>query len=136
MGGFQAYEDFSDPLVGYSRDFLAGAHPNMVNYRLESAEYQLVAGVNVKLNYVGLDKFTTLTVILGFNLKNEAKLLHMEADCMEKTDVCSRARAWEYFNAMEAMLISHPELMKYRIKSVSVEDQEKFKVMVTLDSEV
>ena len=77
MGGFRPYADFSDPLVEYARDFLAGEHPNLVNYRLVSAEHQLVAGVNVRLNYEGVDRYSTLTAVLGFDLKDNANLLRI-----------------------------------------------------------
>jgi hypothetical protein len=37
---------------------VASLHPNIVNYNLKEASYQIVAGINIKLEYDGLDKFS------------------------------------------------------------------------------
>ena len=80
----------------------------MVNYQLVKAEYQVVAGINVRLTYKGVDKYSTITATMGFDLKSNAKILQIEAGCQPGAASCSKTAAWEYFNAIEAMIISHP----------------------------
>ena len=35
LGGYFKYNNFNDALVQYALDFVAGYHPNMVNYELK-----------------------------------------------------------------------------------------------------
>ena len=57
-GSFFTYKDMNDHMLQFALDHVASLHPNIVNYEVAKAEYQMVAGINIKLVYSGLDKYS------------------------------------------------------------------------------
>jgi hypothetical protein len=69
------YSNTDDPVVQFALDFVASEHPNIVNYDNKSISYQLVAGVNVKIIYIGDDLYTKVNAVVNFDLKLKPKII-------------------------------------------------------------
>ena len=60
-------------------------------------------------------------------------------DCLKGIEqYCSALSAWNVYNAVEALLLSHPELFSYRIKllTVKVETALRMEVDITFEDKV
>ena len=81
----------------------------MVNYELVKAEKQLVAGVNIRLTFKGLDKYSRVTVIVGFDLDDKSWMLAFMIGCEDGVDQpCNSVMVVDYFKSTEAVVVSHP----------------------------
>ena len=92
----------------FALDFVASEHPNIVNYDNKSISYQLVAGVNVKIMYVGDDQYTKVNAVVNFDLKLKPKIISFEVDCIQNDGICNRMAAWSVYQSLELILIFHP----------------------------
>ena len=101
-------QDLTDREVQVALDFVAAEHPNMVNYLVEGASYQVVAGLNIRVEYTGLDKYSRVVALVNLDLKQNPKMMAFGIVCGETTMYCSNTAAWEYFNSIESMLVRHP----------------------------
>lgn len=52
-------------------------------------EYQVVAGINVRVQYQGLDQLTNLTVIINFDVKLKPTLLQFRLECQKIGTGCN-----------------------------------------------
>lgn len=107
-GGYRPVQDLADREVQVALDFVAAEHPNMVNYRVEGASYQVVAGLNIRVEYSGLDKYSKVVALVGLDLRQNPKMVAFGIVCGETTMFCSNTAVWEYFNSIESMLVRHP----------------------------
>lgn len=84
----------------------------MVNYRMVRSFRQVVSGVNIWLDYVGLDKYSTVTAVVHFNSKNSKdvpKGVSFRVGCIEASkQFCNKEVAWDYFFSLELIVVSHP----------------------------
>ena len=101
-------KDFSDPMAQIALDKVAAEHPNMVNYRPTGAAYQIVGGVNVRIEYTGIDNYSKIVAIVGIDLKNHPKMLAFGAICAPTKEYCTNDVVWHYFNSIETIVIRHP----------------------------
>ena len=118
-------------------DLVAAEHPNMVNYKLQAAAYQVVAGLNVRLEYKGIDNYTEVVAIVGFDLERTMKILAFGLVCQDSGKYCTGEAAWEYFNSVETLIVRHPELISYRVVKLDVSHTAEMlfvKVKVTFEN--
>ena len=99
----------------------------MVNYRLESIQYQVVSGINFLLEYTGKDDFTKISAMINIDLNAEPNLLGFFVHCDKNNNSalsfpCTNALAFQIFAANEALLIMRPELMNYELISMVSDD--------------
>ena len=72
----------------------------MVNYRFMGASYQLVAGVNILLNYIGIDDYSQIQAIVSFDLKENPLITSFKVECQNKQSICTHQVVWEYFSSV------------------------------------
>jgi hypothetical protein len=99
-GGFTRYKSLDDPLLQYAFDYVASLHPNIVNYDIESAAYQIVAGVNIQIVYKGLDKTTSINAKVYFDLNSRPFLTAFEVLCNQGNVDCTEQSAGTIYNAI------------------------------------
>lgn len=92
----------------FALDFVASEHPNIVNYDSKSVSYQLVAGLNIKIHYVGDDQFTKVNAIVNFDMKLKPKIIRFEVECVHDDGICNSMAAWSVYQSLESILIFHP----------------------------
>jgi hypothetical protein len=77
-------------LLQFALDYVASVHPNIINYKLsKEIYYQLVAGTNIKIHYVGYDKYSEVTAVVYFDLKLVPLLVSFEVDCVSINSTCN-----------------------------------------------
>lgn len=109
------YASFEDPLLQYAFDYVASLHPNIVNYDIKDAFYQIVAGINIKINYKGLDKCTSIEAVVQFDLSSKPSLNSFQVFCVEGSLECSDNSAAVIYNTVEGVILIHPQLISFRI---------------------
>lgn len=103
----------------------------MVNYRLESIQYQVVSGINFLLEYTGDDEFTKISAMVNIDLNSEPNLLAFFVHCAETNNTalsspCTDNLAFQIFAATESLLIMHPQLLLYSLISLVSDDTSAF----------
>lgn len=134
-GGYTPYLSLEDPLLQYAFDYVASLHPNIVNYEIDYAAYQIVAGVNIKIKYKGLDKSTSIEAVVFFDLNSRASLLSFYVSCNERSVDCTEESASRIYNAVEGVILIHPELISYRVVGFMAEiSGRQIKILVTFSN--
>ena len=112
---------------------MASKHPNIINYHVEAILYQLVAGLNIKIYYLGDDNFTSITAIVNIDLKFNPSLFLFEVECTIEDSYCNSVAAARIYQSIESILIFHPELFAYRVVGFLVKEEvsSRIKVMIT-----
>ena len=84
---------------------------------------------------MGLDKFSSIEAVVGFNLDLKPELLEFAVNCVDKNENdCSREIAWDLFYCIEGVILVHPELMEYRIVNLILESTRPLRAMVTFEN--
>ena len=86
-------------------DLVAAEHPNMVNYKLQAAAYQVVAGLNVRLEYKGIDNYTEVVAIVGFDLERTMKILAFGLVCQDSGKYCTGAVSYTHLTLPTILLV-------------------------------
>lgn len=134
------YEDDQDPLVQFALDYIAGVHPNIINYKIsKEIYYQLVAGMNIKIHYVGYDKYSEITAVVYFDLKLIPMLVSFQVDCITSLNsTCKPLQVWNIYQSVQWILIYHPELFSYQVSKVDVlsrlNAEQKMRVVITFQN--
>lgn len=134
------YEDKEDPLVQFAMDFIASVHPNIINYKIsKEIYYQLVAGMNIKIHYVGYDKYSKITAVVYIDLKLAPMLVSFQVDCVASLNsTCKPLEVWKIYQSVEWILIYHPELFSYQLRKVEVlhplNSDQKMRVVTTFEN--
>jgi hypothetical protein len=79
-----------------------------VNYVIKKVEYQIVAGVNVRVSYEGIDNYTSITAVVNFDLKKNPSVQSFKVGCAYSSQPCTAQIAWEYFTSIETIVVLHP----------------------------
>lgn len=99
---------------------MASLHPNIINYDIQNVYYQIVAGLNIRINYTGQDAYSVISAVVNFDLKLTPSLLAFEVDCANHDDFCTPLACWNIYQSIESILVFHPELFAYRIANLTV----------------
>ena len=80
----------------------------MLNYQLQNSFYQIVAGINIKLIYLGYDNYSNISAVVNFDLKLKPKLIAFELGCVAYDEYCNPLAAWSVYQSIESILVFHP----------------------------
>lgn len=105
-------------------EYLRKIHPNLINYQLIAAAYQVVTGVNYLIQYNGLDNITKISAKVYVGFSGETSQLEFNVSCLYPFQPdCTDDMANQFYFGNEFVMNFHPELMLYRLMSIYVEEQ-------------
>ena len=108
LGGYQPLPSLTDARFNIAQTYLLSLHPNIINYRLQYVEYQVITGINYLMFYSGLDKLTSLTAKVYIDLNGVPYLTAFKVTCAVPSSECNSKIAGGVYNGTEQVLAVHP----------------------------
>lgn len=97
-----------------------------------------MAGLNIKINYVGYDNYSQVTAVVNFDLKLNPTSMSFKVDCLNRNKMCKQEEVESIYKSIEAILMFHPELFAFRLIDVkvlqSITAHDKIRVMLTFEN--